>query len=329
MCVFPSDDRVSSLVEGTYYDSKGKRCEGAFLSVDDAYLIVNVNVFDKLIYESTYTVVEETKGVLSYEEVKAQFGDRIIEEYLAEQESKKKVLEEERKVKVEQSKVDRTTKARETRSKYADTKRKNILEMLLKGCKPAEITSYLGYTSSVVYKALGSFEHDFVYDCYNNDFVKKHIIREADFKKFVNLGFDYKRYLKYINEKKDNMSDEAPKPKREVVVEEEKKEVEPIWGTSLPSIEPKPVVKVDENEELPSYLTRESERNLIEQAVLEVENEALDYYKNQKKGLKSRDMNTVSSPVVLNTVYEHEVVDIPVYEEEEYDGETDEWGNAV
>lgn len=329
--MFPCDERLSSLTEGTYYSSKG-RCEGVFLTVDDAYLVVNVNVFDKLINEATFVEhIERKSGVSTYEEAKELYADRIIQEYLAEQESKKKALEEERKAKVEKSKIDRTAKARETRSRYADNKRKNILEMLLKGSTPAEIKEVLGYSTSVIYNALNSFEHDFVYACYNNDFVKKHIIREADFIKFVNLGFNYKKYLKYINDKKEKMSGIAPKPKREPVVEEVKEEVEVIRGTSLPEFEPKPVIKVDENEELPDYLSRDSIKIIREQAILEVEEEALSYYKSQKKGLKSRDISAVApKTVVFNVVREEkEVVSVPVYEEEEYNGEVDEWGNAV
>lgn len=326
--MFPCDERLSSLTEGTYYSSKG-RCEGVFLTVDDAYLVVNVNVFDKLINEATFVEhIEGKSGVSTYEEAKELYADRIIQEYLAEQESKKKALEEEKKVKVEKSKIDRTAKARETRIKYADTKRKNILEMLLKGSTPAEIKEVLGYSTSVIYNALNSFEHDFVYDCYNNDFVKKHIIREADFIKFVNLGFNYKKYLKYINGKKEKMSKVSSKPQGNPVVEKVE-EVTKITRGTLPSIEPKSVIKVDENEELPSYLSRDSIKIMREQAILEVEEEALSYYKSQKKGLKSRDMSAVSSPVVSSIVRKQEIIDIPVYEEEEYNGEVDEWGNAI
>lgn len=333
--MFPCDERLSSLTEGTYYSSKG-RCEGVFLTVDDAYLVVNVNVFDKLVNEATFTeYVENKSGVSTYEEAKELYADRIIQEYLAEQEVKKQelVAQEvaEHNSRVKQVKMESLQKANSIRSKYADTKRKNILEMLLKGSTPAEIKEVLGYSTSVIYNALNSFEHDFVYACYNNDFVKKHIIREADFIKFVNLGFNYKKYLKYINDKKEKMSEIAPKPKREPVVEEVKEEVEVIRGTSLPEFEPKPVIKVDENEELPDYLSRDSMKMMKEQAILEVEEEALSYYKSQKKGLKSRDISAVApKTVVFNVVREEkEVVSVPVYEEEEYNGEVDEWGNAI
>lgn len=340
MCMQPSDERVQAIVTAEYGTMKGIP-RGAYETVDDAFVLVNVNVFDRLVYNAELVVEENnTNGVLTYEEVKEQFGDRIIQEYLASQVGEGKQEVETRKSKSKedkkQSKLKNLDKANVVKTRYADAKRKEVLRLLLKGCSASEITSILGYSSSVVYKAFKSFEHDFVYACYNNDFVKEGIIKQSDFMKFVNLNYDYKRFLEYSKSKFQKLKSEAVVKKKEIVVEEVQ---ENSWGTASEEdtiIRPNvvSVVKVDNNDELAAIYLRDR-RAEVEVRLNELSQEEYEYYTRNRKLPKQKDTSLFSSlgkAPVKEVADKKKVVPVPSsvsIEIEEYTGEVDEWGMQI
>ena len=272
--MFPSDERLQAVC-GDYYKSyKGYKGYGVYLSVDDAFLVVNVNVFDKLVYESIFVEqVESKSSTLTYEEAKALYGDRIIQEYLAnlDIQNLEQVVQDvaHREAKVMQTKMECLQKANAKRSQYANEKRKNILEMLLMGYKPAEIIKELRYSSSVVYKALSLFEEDFVKECFYNDFILSNSVKEVDVKKFIELGFDYKKYLSYKKDRNDKVT-------KQVSTIQSDAENEPIINQNVeysdsididtviklfeeePKVTPNVVnaIKPSPDDEIPSYLIK-------------------------------------------------------------------------
>lgn len=75
----PKEEKVIEIMGNEYVSAQGK-LRGVYETVDDAFLLVNVNVFDKAVNDGV--IVRD----MSLEDAEEKYGQLIIEKYLKQQE---------------------------------------------------------------------------------------------------------------------------------------------------------------------------------------------------------------------------------------------------
>lgn len=164
------------------------RVRGAYETPDDAYLIVNTDIFEGLLHNGTAVYEQEQ----DYGVIKGLYGKRIIEEYLAEQER----LRLER---IQNNKRTRINNANKARAFKKECVKKDILKAVLQGYLIQDIITLTGLSRSEVYKLVADLNVDFVKYIYPDS--KGIDIPKEDVEQFINLDCNYKKYRKYLGDR--------------------------------------------------------------------------------------------------------------------------------
>lgn len=182
--LYDMDNGVTAVVNGEFRTPDGKYIRGAYTTKEDSLVLVDVNVFERLIYEGVVETNDLQEEINKYIEAHKK---EIAEEYIREQELAK---EAERKAKVEEH----LKSVREERSKKAQQNEALILKGIMQGYLRTEIMEDLQVSSSTVAKVIKKLSPDYVYTMYT--LFRHSIFKDVSvsvYNSFEQAGFSYKR----------------------------------------------------------------------------------------------------------------------------------------
>lgn len=178
------DNEVTAVVNGEFRTPDGKYIRGAYTTKEDSLVLVDVNVFERLIYEGVVETNDLQEEINKYIEAHKK---EIAEKYIREQELAK---EAERKAKVEEH----LKSVREERSKKAQQNEALILKGIMQGYSRTEIMEDLQVSSSTVAKVIKKLSPDYVHTMYT--LFRHSIFKDVSvsvYNSFEQAGFSYKR----------------------------------------------------------------------------------------------------------------------------------------
>lgn len=182
--LYDMDNEVTAVVNGDFRTPDGKYIRGAYTTKEDSLVLVDVNVFERLIYEGVVETNDLQEEINKYIEAHKK---EIAEEYIREQELAK---EAERKAKVEEH----LKSVREERSKKAQQNEALILKGIMQGYSRTEIMEDLQVSSSTVAKVIKKLSPDYVHTMYT--LFRHSIFKDVSvsvYNSFEQAGFSYKR----------------------------------------------------------------------------------------------------------------------------------------
>lgn len=166
------------------------RVRGAYVTPDDAYLIVNTDIFEGLLHNGTAIYEQEQ----DYGVIKGLYGKRIIEEYLAEQEEKRRKQVKEKKIATMAD--NRIKLAEKTQRRYRE-----VLKYLLMGYAVSDISEIMNITSPTIYAAMRSYTVEGIKELFTAEFSNQSVITAEDVEQFISLDCNYKKYRKYLGDR--------------------------------------------------------------------------------------------------------------------------------
>ena len=252
----PKEEKVIEIMGNEYVSAQGK-LRGVYETVDDAFLLVNVNVFDKAVNDGV--IVRD----MSLEDAEEKYGQLIIEKYLKQQ-------EELRQSRQQMARQKNMANARSVKELSIHAKRVNVLKEVMMGYSVNEIIDKYGYPKSTVYDFLKIFSLDkqMVLEIYKKELEHCKDIPVAYYQEFMRCDCDYKKFREFIEKEKKEETESVARRKEKwskayEFMEEVKKEpkvvsednfIEELMSMSQAQrkVESKGVLA--QEEELPDYL---------------------------------------------------------------------------
>lgn len=181
--IYDPDNEVASVINGEFRTPDGKYIRGAYTTKDDSLVLVNVNVFERLVYEGVVETNDLQEEINKYIEAHKK---EIAEEYIREQELAK---EAGRKAKAEKH----LKSVRDERSRKAQYNEALILREIMLGRSRTEIMNGLQVSSSTVAKVIKKLSPDYVDTMYTRyRYLVFKDISEHVYNGFKEAGFSYK-----------------------------------------------------------------------------------------------------------------------------------------
>lgn len=177
-----NDERLQEVVRSLYYDNDNNLHSGIFETCDDAWLLVNVNVLEKLLYDGV--VVSR----LDIEDAEELYGDDIIQRYLARQEQNHAV-----------NKLNNMSKANSIHKNNADMRKLRIIAMIIDGSTKAEVEKSLNISRNTVNRALKGLDKHYLQEIFNQ--YKDTVFSEVSgnsLKDFISVDCSYSKYRKLL-----------------------------------------------------------------------------------------------------------------------------------
>lgn len=205
--IYDMDNEVSNVITGDFRTPDGKYIKGAYTTKEDSLILVDVNVFERLVYEGVVETNDLQEEINKYIEAHKK---EIAEEYIREQELAK---EAERKAKVEEH----LKSVREERSRKAQQNEALILKGIMQGYSRAEIMEDLQVSSSTVAKVIKKLSPDYVHTIYTRyrHFIFKDVSVSV-YDSFKQEGFSYKHMQQLRRKKKADAAKRYKELKKEI-----------------------------------------------------------------------------------------------------------------
>ena len=216
--LYDLDNKVTALVNGEYRTNEGKYIRGAYTTIDDSLILVNVNVFDRLIYKgvSYQSDVDFDEAVKQYVE---SHKEELIKGYIPEnmetlvqnyiEEHKEEIalgyLEEQKQqeeIRKKEDKERHLQEMREQRSRQAKNTEAMIVKCIILGYSRQQIMDELQLSSTTVAKVIKKLSKDYVSDiyCYNKYTIFKGVsVNLID--RFMSVNCSYKGLQQLLRRK--------------------------------------------------------------------------------------------------------------------------------
>lgn len=249
MCRIVDDELFDNIIVGEYWSEAGQLIKGAYSTANDGAIVVNVNLFERLL--SQVKVIEGSSEV-TLEEAEKKFGDEIIQKYLESHgvddvfslEQIDKQVGDKIIAKRELEKGNKSVTssenyklARKVNIEKGNQTKAKILKLILEGVSQQEIIDNYGVSHGTVRRTLVSFTKESVRELWNTyrnlifdgvdmRLLESFITDDCNYKKYrARLSMDNKAvYRKSVDHQVEEMK--AYSEGKELVKELEAKMVE-------------------------------------------------------------------------------------------------------
>ena len=182
---FINDEKLQGVVTSLYYDNDNKCHRGIYETCDDAWLLVNINVLEKLLYQGVVA------SQLDIEDVEKIYGDDIIQRYLARQKQNSK-----------SNSLKNLEEGRRVHKRSSETRKAKIIALVIQGYAKEQIESEVGVCRSTIDKILHDLKQGELLDLFNK--YRDNLFSEvsgSSLNDFISVGCSYSKYHKLLQNK--------------------------------------------------------------------------------------------------------------------------------
>lgn len=180
--IFINDEKLQEVVSSLYYDNDNNCHRGIYQTCDDAWLLVNINVLEKLLYQGV--VISH----LDIKDAEAVYGDAIIQRYLARQEQSSK-----------SNSLKNLDEGRRVHKRSSEVRKAKIIASIIQGHTKEQIESEVGVCRSTIDKILRDLRQGELLDLFNK--YRESLFSEvsgSSFNDFMSVDCSYSKYHKLL-----------------------------------------------------------------------------------------------------------------------------------